>query len=147
MAATEPDAIMFVRQINIFATEHEQARKIDQKLFGQMWANMSEDSINRVSRVHPVEEHHAVCRDMNAQQLLHRIRVSHQGAGALIPALNWDAASTTFYSIHQEPGEDIVDFKARFDASCRTMQVVGHPQIPNDAMFAVRFLKFSKGLR
>jgi hypothetical protein len=58
---------------------------------------------------------------MDAQALLLRIRTSHQGAGARIPALNWDAASVTFYSIQQEANEEVTVFKQRFDASVRSM--------------------------
>ena len=33
MHPNDPHALMFIRRINMYATEHEQARKIDQKLF------------------------------------------------------------------------------------------------------------------
>ena len=90
MAAHNPQAVIFLKRINNYVQAVEQSVTTDQKLFGQMWANMSEDSINRVSRVHPAQDHNVVCQTMDAQALLQRIRISHQGAGALIPALNWD---------------------------------------------------------
>ena len=105
-----------------------------------MWANMSKDSINRVSRVHPTEEHNAICQVMDAQALLTRIRQSHQGAGALIQALNWEASSMTSYLTHQEPHKEISDYKHRFDASVRAMTVVNHPGIPNGELQAAHFL-------
>jgi hypothetical protein len=121
MAAHNPIAVLFLKKINTYANALELSVTTDQKLFGQMWGNMSEDSINRVARVHPVGDHDTICQAMDAQALLLRIRTSHQGAGARIPALNWDAASVTFYSIQQEANEEVTVFKQRFDASVRSM--------------------------
>ena len=140
MEPHNPNAVLFLKRINTYAQAVELSNTTDQKLFGQMWANMSEDSINRVSRVHPVEHHQLILGAMDAQALLQRIRASHQGAGATIPALNWDAASTTFYTLQQEAGEELSDFKQRFDAAIRAMEVVAHPNIPIQAMMAVRLL-------
>ncbi len=140
MNADNLDKVLFLRRISTYANAHELSNTADQKLFGQMWANMSEDSLNRVARVHPVDQHILICTQMDAQALLARIRIAHQGAGATIPSLNWDAASTTFYSVTQGPTEEITEYKQRFDAALRTMDVKGHPGIPNQVLQAARFL-------
>ena len=140
MAANNPNAVLFLKRVSAYANAVETASSTDQKLFGQMWANLSEDSINRVSRVHPVDQFVMICTQMDAQALLLRIRQAHQGAGATIPVINWHAASMSFYSLQQETNEDISVFKARFDASLRTMEALAHPGIPNQALVPAQFL-------
>ncbi len=83
-----PDAVLFNRRIDLYARALEQAETYDQRIFGLIWDNLSEDSINRASRSLPIEDWLQIVTSMNAQALLVRVRASHQGAGASIPALN-----------------------------------------------------------
>ena len=80
MHPNDPNALLFVKRINTYAQAIELSTTIDQKLFGQMYGNMSEDSINRASRIHPIDQWNLVLGAMDAQALLQRVRASHQGA-------------------------------------------------------------------
>ena len=135
-----PGMILFNRRIENYAKDMTIAETNDQKLFWLMFENMSEDSLNRASRVIPVEDWLAVLRIMNAQELINKTRALHQGAGAAIPALNWDGSSVSWQKMVQEQTEDLNEYKARFDSAMRSMESVTHPNIPNQALRAVRFL-------
>ena len=140
MAAGNPQAIIFQKRLEHYAKAIDLANEVDQKIFGLMWSNMSEDSVNRAARVAPTDQWRQVMSEMDAQSLMTRIRASHQGVGASIPVLNWDSTSVTLHTMTQGPNEDVNDLKARFDSLITSMTVLQHPCIPNQQLVAARFL-------
>ena len=127
MATTSAAWKLHNSRIEAFVKWERDSSDVAAKLFGLMWQNLSAESQTLVARVPPATGWTKKKLAMDPVELLKRIKISHQAGDHVLSIINEHIVFQSYINTKQYHNENPHDFKNRFDAALRAMELVDHP--------------------
>ena len=132
--------VLHKARVQEFVKYERDSRDFPARMFGMMWSNLSPASQLLVANSAPKTGWTTTRSNQDPVDLLKRIKVTHMIEDHPVPVIGQLNAFEALWSLRQEPGEEIVTFKARFDSAKATLTLIRHPMIPPEPLSAAKFL-------